>query len=686
MSGLPQSLGRFALLLLALLFGGCAEAPKYPPAVLEQAAAAGRLEAIHVELAAAVRREQSADEALLADLRAVTDRLVSRDLDALRAELEAARLPVGVPGAGLVPLTAFAGFAAAVDAPGRWSGAGRERAVTIVTTENARTQGAIGEARRVAIALPRAEHAERLRRYAEIAALGGPGSAEEAAWKRLAVDTASSLRQEALSAIAADRPDAAAALLATLRALPGPAATDSAAELAPYLERLASVVRLLRVNAVMRLAGSQGAGDSVESAWSALDALDREVALAGLRPEGDAALGELRAAALRQAAAAQSAGRLDAAYGALLRSRWLARLLEIRATSAAEDAFVDRLQRLADTAAARGEYATELACRLVVGELQPDYPMLPVTLQEARQRVREDAVPRVALAPWRDGGQVDGLGIALAARLHAVLGERLRDDVRFAAEAPAALVAPESAAAGSESLAPGSAAAGSATGPAPGRSPRWRLSGEVREAALTIQTDERLDRRRVQTDTQRRDNPAFREWTALAPEARGQAPAPPETLDVPVYENIAIGITTVRKQARLSVAVELIDVGSGGRVVLAETANGTREALGERSGAIELGEFVQPARADPLPADGEMIDALAAEAITQLAERVVATLAGQEQARLALAVAARAAGDRAAELAHRAAALVIAEDKGLEAAALRDALRETLLAPEERGR
>ena len=85
-----------------LLLGACASEPRYTPSALDEAEAAGRLEAVYAELRApksGLARLGGDDEAELA---AVVERLVRRDLAALRARLDAARLPARTE--GLVPL------------------------------------------------------------------------------------------------------------------------------------------------------------------------------------------------------------------------------------------------------------------------------------------------------------------------------------------------------------------------------------------------------------------------------------------------------------------------------------------------------------------------------------------------------------------------------------------------------
>jgi hypothetical protein len=657
-----------------VLLAACASEPKYSPRALDEAEAAGRLESIYQELRApktGMARLTGGDAE--ADLLAVTERLVRRDLTALRGALDAARLPA--PNRGLVPLSAFAGFAPLVEAPARWSAGGRERAVTLLTEERAKTLAAIADRRRQVIALPRSDYLARLSLAAEVAALGGEGSAEAAALAPQREASIAALIQDARSAIAADRADAADAVLATLRSIdPGNTA----------LPRFAKLVRLLRVNAATRKAAD---ADAQDAAWRSLEALAAEVQLAELRPEADATLSELRAAQLVRAGAALAADRLADCYAALRRARVIARTLGDAQPPPEENRFIDRLQRAADAAAARSASALEYAYRLLMHELQPDTPMLRVTLQEAAARVRESAAATLAIRAQANSEATHALARWLAEQLGARLADRLRHDLRVAGigvePLPLPLPAEATAAAGSE-LSP-AAATEPPAGPAAALAEPvdWQVGLQVETALVESDSVEALRRQRVRTDTRRRANPEHAAWTALPARERALRPEPPAALETPILEEVVIGVFQHRRRARLKLDYRLLSRQAGNeamRELFADTIDLERSLEGESHGAIEVGEFTLPAREAGLPADAELIATLADEALATIVERLRVALAGQADRHLVLASAAAADKAPLAEVGHRASALVIVEDSGGEAAALREALRDALLA------
>lgn len=689
-AGGNRSPRRLGAALLCSLLAACASEPKYSPRALDEAEAGGRLEAIYQELKApksGMARLTAGDDE--ADLQAVVERLVRRDLEALRRQLDAARL--SAPTAGLVPLSAFSGFAAAVEAPARWSAAGRERAVTLLTEERAKTLAAIADRRRQMLMQPRSAHMQRLALAAEVAALGGDGSAEAAALEQHRESAVTALLQDARSAIAADRADAADMALATLRQIdPGNGA----------LPRLAHLLRLLRINAETRNAADPAAQ---QVAWQALEALAAELPLGELRPEADSALSELRSAQLVRASAALAADRLADCYAALGRARVIAGVLGETAPPPEENRFIDRLQRSADAAAARGASALEYGYRMVMHELQPETPMLRVTLQEAADRVREAALGTLAIRARANTEASQVLARWLVEQLGQRLGQRLPRDLRVVgarvdlppAQLPAVEVPSASETSGSSGAAgPAATDPQSALPPAGGGARQadaqaaadWQVGLAIETATVEAASAETLRRQRVRTDTRQRSNPEHATWAALPEAERSLRPEPPATIELPVFEEVSIGVVQHRRRARLKLDYRLSGVepgsspsGEAARELLADTIDLDRSIEGESHGAIEVGEFTLPARDAGLPADGALLAALAEEALATIVERLQVLLAGQANRHLAAAEAA-AAGQPLVEVEHRAAALLLMEDGGTDVAPLREALRQALLA------
>jgi predicted small lipoprotein YifL len=664
----------FLVALLALVVAGCAaKGPQYSPAALDQAEADGRLEAIHAELNApkgGLARLSAGDQAV--DRANVAERLVRRDLAQLSAALDGQRLSPPLP--PRVPLARFAGFAELAALPGRWGPQGGERAAALLRSEEAKTREAIAERRRRAAALPAREHLARLALLAEIAALGGEGSAEAAALEPARREAAAALEREVLAALAADRPAVAEAGLAALATV-----APEAAE----LPRLRAIARLLTINAAMRSAFD---ASQQELAWQRLEALAAEWPLALLRPEADAALSELRAAQLVRASAALIAERLADAREATLRARRLAGVLGERYVPPEENAYVGRLQRAAEAAAARGDPVREYGYRLLVEDMQPGYPGLHQTLRGVVATLGASAPRRVAIA-------VDALS--------APTGEvPAAEDAPATAVQPPASPPPESAADPALARIVATAAAGDPGGLAQrvaaqlagqlaerlphdlrvvaGGSSDYTIAATLVDALIEREAVAGWQTRQVPDLARRLTNPAHAEWAALPPGERGQRAAPPEVIAVPEVEPRSLPVTHLRKRARLAIEFRLVaaagpllsDLVSVARA--AETAHGLAVLLGA------IGD--DPAVEAPLPDDGEMLDALAAEAVQAIVERLAAPLSGAETAHAALADAALAAGDVEAALRHRASALAIAERKRLDAVAFRNAFTDLLLA------
>ena len=651
-----------------LLLGACASEPRYTPSALDEAEAAGRLEAVYAELRApksGLARLGGDDEAELA---AVVERLVRRDLAALRARLDAARLPA--PTEGLVPLSTFAEVSELVDAPARWSPVGRARAVTMLTEEEARTRAAIAERRRQAIVLPRREHLARLALYDQIGALGGAGSAEAIAAGQQRAESRSALVQTARSALIADRIADADAALAMLREI-------DAAHL--ELPRLDALLRLLQINAAMREAYDSAAQ---LAAWESLEVLASEMPLAELRPEGNFALSELRASQLVRAGGALAADRFGECHEALLQARMLGKVLDEMLPPPEENRFVDRLQRAADAAAARGESALEYGYRMVMHEMQPDYPMLRLTLQEAAERVREAALAPIDIVTTGDSEAAQVVAAGLAERLAARLANHLPHDLRLIAIRPLLPPMADPATAAREERAAAEAAGPSAAPPVAAPSTgeaQWELLLDVADAGIDIESVESLQRQRVQTDTVRVANPEHAAWAALPSGERAAAPEPPATVDTPIVEEVAIGVTRHRQRARLEMRYHLLETTPSGEL-FADAITLDRVVEGESHGAIEIGAYVLPARAAGLPAAAEMIDALVDEATVAVGKRLETIFGNNVARQTALAERAAVEATPLLEIEHHAAALAVAEAKGTSTAALRSALRERVLA------
>lgn len=628
---------------LAVLLGACASGPKYSPQALEIAESEGRLEAIYAELTAPKSGLDRLKPDAEADLRAVIDRLVRRDLAALSADIDRRRLPAPVQ--GYVPLTAFPEFEPAIDAVGRWSAVGRERARTVVTTEMARTNDAIALRRLEALSLPREQVARRLDKFDQMGLLGGPGSTEAQEAVQQREQAVNALLGETRTAIRADRADSVAARLAILATV----APDH-----PELARLNAILDLMRINQAMREATGDAARDAV---WLRLEALTEKTDLSALRPEAEASLIELRSAQLVDAGAALAADRMANCRQALLRARQLARVLGEHRRPPEETAYVDRLQRAADAAAARSAFGLEFGYRLAVREIQADYPMLQVTLAESAQRVWEDSVPGVAVEAVALNDADRDLAVSLAAKLSAAIGGQLANDLRLVR-----LPTKEGDAAGSASASP----------------PALTLTAAVVRARVDTTENERMERMRVRTGTRLITNPEHARWMRL-PEAERGDPAPPPEIAQPVMEDVSVGVVTRHKTARLEAACRVLRTADG-RTPVDENLSLTASAEGMRSGAVEIGEFVQAERRDPLPDDRAMLEGLVGEVVTHCSDQMAKEFGALEQRLAALADAAQAAADVGAAIRLRSAAIVVGERKSVDLGAQRERLRDAVLA------
>ncbi|HEY5761989.1 MAG TPA: hypothetical protein VIS73_02150, partial [Rhodocyclaceae bacterium] len=434
----------------------------------------------------------------------------------------------------------------------------------------------------------------------------------------------------------------------------------------PELPRLESLLRLLQINAAMREAYDSAAQ---AAAWKSLETLAAEGPLADLRPEGDFALSELRSSQLVRAGGALAADRLGECREALLQARMLARVLGDVAVPPEENRFVDRLQRAADAAAARGESALEYGYRMVMHEMQPDYPMLRLTLQEAAERAREAALAPVAIVTAGDSEAAQIVAVALADRLSARIAARMPHDLRLVSIRPLLPPMPDPATAAAPP-----AASVAATGEA-----QWEMLLDVADAGVEIETTEQMQRQRVQTEIVPIANPEHAAWAALPASERGTTPEPPATIGQPIVENVMIGVTRQRQRARLVMRYHLLETTPTGDLV-GDSISLDRVVEGESHGAVEIGAFVLPARRADLPTPEQMVAALVDEAVVAIGERLE-TLFGDNVARqTALAERAAVEATPLLEIEHRAAALAVAEAKGSATAELRSALRERVLA------
>ncbi len=560
---------------------------------------------------------------------------------------------------GLLPLSVLAEVDSQAARMQRWDSGRQQELAQEIATERRRSQEALAKLKSAYAALPDTELAERHRLLSESAQLAGAGSVES----RDLLQTRDQMMQEAYAAagraIDAQRFEEADAVLARiLQAVPD------------YRDapRLALQTKARQFE---HLAAGRRDEAGIDQALALYAALSKRSDFADLKPSLAAPAGQLLQHLVARGGSATADDKLAEAYRWFLRAQDLRQSLEgnRRALSREEKTFSEQVFLLAEAAAKRNQPGLALGYLFAVQDVYPDYPALKRTLREVQDRTLDHAVKRITAAHFTGSGDAARLGGTVASKITQQLFQALPDDIRIVERDQLQAVMREQelvAMQGASNIQLASA--------------DYLVQGAILEAS--VENSEKKGRKtvRVVTRKNRIPNPAYAEWSRT----KGEAPAPPEFREEPVYEDVSLNVGMHRKVGVLGVSYRIVDTGTA-RVLFTDTLNRKRTESGESSEGVQLGEFSAPMKFADLPSDSEILESLAGEVADHIGRQLVDFLRDNEVKYEAAARRHRSEENPAAAAEMLAGAWVLSQKKGKNVEQLGQELRATALSARPAG-
>ena len=281
-----------------------------------------------------------------------------------------------------------------------------------------------------------------------------------------------------------------------------------------------------------------------------------------------------------------------------------------------EGDFISQIFVLAEEARGSGSLGLALGYLKVIEELGGSYSEVESTLNDIRSELYDEAVVKIAPFPFKSPVNAPGLGALISASLTKHFVEKGYKDIRVLDRQSLSDVLKEQEI---RSLVEDSEVTLSASD--------YLVQGAVLEANVdTTKQDIRLTKRIV-VDIKQAPNPRYDQWSRLNPQQRRQArlSEPPRFVTEQVKEDISSIRTRHSKNGGVVANYRIIDAVNG---ELVYTDNLSLEAAFEDESieGIEIGRFVQKAKAANLPADREILRDLAQALAGKIALKIVSQL------------------------------------------------------------
>ncbi len=286
-------------------------------------------------------------------------------------------------------------------------------------------------------------------------------------------------------------------------------------------------------------------------------------------------------------------------YDAFFRTAYIRSSLELSGgPGRGMSSFIREMENRFKRAQRAGQPETALAYASIIERLQPDHPLVESKRPEVLDAIHNSAVAKVSVGPFvgaygQQLGREIGRYLTAAAPNKVRLVDRvtLRSDAAEDTRGHAFMV----------------------------------LEGETVKASVETKEQARSETRTVVTATEPGPNPLHRVWRDLPRDERKQTDEPPETAQLPVYEDVVVNHRDITNKAVLSVKYQLVDAANN-RVVEAETLSDTVTAKSTATLGMRQGMFVQQAVAASLPAEAEMYNQLSSSLSDELGRRLVTRL------------------------------------------------------------
>ncbi len=602
---LPSLLATFlGCLVLAL---ACATPPdKYTAADVQRATESGDLSSLYDQI-----ETDLTDPALSEGQRQTMELRLSEAGRALaqgaEQEIEAAVGSGALPD-GLVPLEVYAAQKSLLASIERWDAAAFQRASSQLSDGENRTQDAISAKEAALKALTASQVEEKLTLYAELGALHGSGTDEQAGYVALSATALRELSEAASEAIQNEEYSEAQQLLEIVAA----ANPQDAAVEGQLVEVDAKLFELRFYDALEQ--------DRPDDAYEALVTLSESSNFEKVKPRltdtGDVMADYFVALGSQ----ATESGNYTNAF------RWFSQSRDIRdrlglknSTNVPEEQpFVNEMHARFKRATAKDLHGLAWGYLNVITELRPDAPSLRRELRETREKVLQKAVKRVSAAAFEDHHRGDSeFGDTVTAKIVQYLFETLSEDVRIIEREKLAEIEKE------RGLSKDATALIAVD---------YLIQGNVLEAKVDTSERSVNQRKRVVTGRETVPNPEWDRWNSMKEGERERAGLeiqPPRTIEREKVEDIKLVTTYHRKVGVFSVSYRVIDANTA-KVLFADTQRIKRELTDTDSDGIELGDFKQEQKIANLPSTVEILDQLAEDVSRQCGEKLAAVLVDPE--------------------------------------------------------
>ncbi len=267
------------------------------------------------------------------------------------------------------------------------------------------------------------------------------------------------------------------------------------------------------------------------------------------------------------------------------------------------------------------EHAAALSHLYAIRAFTPRRPGLRKALSEQETRVRDLSVKRLSTTDFQSSYKDQDYGDVISSFITQYLFEHVPHDVRIVEREQYEAILRERDLSGDTSTL---------------SSVNLLVSGSVLESKVDSSEARNKKMQRVEVGSETIPNPSYIAWLEMSNKDRKSVEKPMETLIVPEYENISIGVTRHRKVGIFSVSYRLVEA-STGRVIFPDSVTVSSEFEDESSEGVEMGDFVMPFKLADLPSDVEILDDLAKKVASEIGKNLVSQLQDQDLKYLAQA-------------------------------------------------
>jgi curli biogenesis system outer membrane secretion channel CsgG len=360
----------------------------------------------------------------------------------------------------------------------------------------------------------------------------------------------------------------------------------------------------------------------------------------------------------------KDAGNLSQSYRWYNQAKGVRSILGLPAAQASTyEALGDQLKLRANELS-KDEAAASLAYLYAIKTFQPTRPGLRKQLVDTENAVTDLAVKRLSTTDFQSSYKDQDYGDVISSFVTQYLFKHVPHDVRIVEREQYEAILRERELSGN-------------TGTL--SSVNLLVSGSVLESKVDSSEAKNKKMMRVEVGTESKPNPNYIKWLELPSKERKNVEKPSETLELPKFENISVGVTRHRKVGIFSVSYRLVQA-STGRVLFPDSITVNSEHEDETREGVEMGDFVVDAKLAELPSDVEILDDLARKVATEIGEKLVSELKDQERKYLAKADQYKRQNDCVGRVTALGNAMMIMKLKGQDVAGLLPEYRDSSVA------